>query len=97
MDHAACFSSGKAACRLLHDFQSKGQGKWPVSLDTGFERFAVNEFHRIKTFAILFSIMDYPGNIRMLDLRCSARLAQKSRTGSWIFGQLPADDFEGDD
>jgi hypothetical protein len=37
------------------------------------------------------------GDIRMMNLRRSARLAQKSRTRNRIFRELPTDDFECND
>ena len=56
----------------------------------------MDKLHRIKAFAILLTVMNDAGNIRMLNLRGGAGFPQKSRTSSGIFRQLSTDDFEGD-
>jgi hypothetical protein len=96
MDHAANFRCGQAACCLLNYFQREREAQWSIALHTRFERFATDELHRIKAFAILLAIMDYSGKIRVLNLRSRACFAQKTRTRSWILCQLSPDHLERD-
>ena len=94
MDNTACFSRRQTACCLFCHLQCQSQRKRPAALHPRFERFAMDQFHRVKTFAILFAIMNHPRDIRMLDLRSRTRFPQESGMCCGIFGQLSTDDFE---
>src|SRR4029450_5366672 len=56
----------------------------------------MDKLHRIKALPILFTVMRYSRNVRMMNLRGRAGFAQKSGTSSGIFRQLSTDDLEGD-
>src|SRR5262249_1163243 len=73
MDHTACFRGSQRARGLFNYFQGKGEWHRPVTTDTGFQRFALDQFHGIETLAILLSIISYPGNIRMMNVSSGAR------------------------
>src|SRR6476620_4425787 len=94
MHHAANFRCGQSARCLLNDFKRERQGQWSVTLNTGFERFAFDKFHCVKTFTVLLTVMRHACNVRMMNFCGCARFAQKARARDWIFCQLPANHLE---
>jgi hypothetical protein len=94
--HAAGFRCGQAARCLLNDFKRERQGQWSITLHTGFERFAFDKFHRVKTFAVLLTVMRHACNVGMMNFCGCAGFAQKTGPRGRIFCQLPADDLERD-
>src|SRR4029077_14867169 len=65
--------------------------------DLGFERFAFDQFHDIKTFAILFAVMTDARDVRMMNLRGRARFAQETRSDSGHLRDFSIYDFKSDD
>jgi hypothetical protein len=94
MHNAACFRGGKATRCLLDHFKRERQWQGSGPLQAGLQRFTFDKFHRIKVFAILLAVMGDPCHVRVMNLRSSARFAQKSRASDWIFRQLQTDNFE---
>src|SRR5262249_13874017 len=96
MYDAANFRCGQASRCLLNDFKRERQCQGSITLHTRFERLAFHKFHRVKTFAILLTVMRYAGYVRMMNFGGCACFAQKTRTSSWIFGEFPTDDLQRD-
>src|SRR4029077_170043 len=94
MYNAACFGGGKPTRCLLDHFKRERQWQGSGPLHAGLQSFTFDKFHRVEVFAILFPVMSDPCNVRVMNLRSSARFAQKSRACNWISRQLQTDNFE---
>ena len=94
MHHAACFRGSQRARGLLNYFQRESERHWPITAHTGFQRFALDQFHGIETLAVLLSIISHPSNIWMMNVRSCARFAQKTRPRAGILRDAPVDDLE---
>src|SRR5262249_19367319 len=97
MHDTACFSSNQRPCRLLNYFQRKREWHWPVAADTGFERFALDQFHGIKTLAVSLPIVSDASDVWMTNVRRCARFTQKTRPRVGNLCYAAVDDFESND
>src|SRR5207249_10870717 len=95
MHHTAHFRGSQCERGLLDYFQSNSEGQWPITAHTGFQRFALDQFHGIETFAILFSVVSHLSNVWMMNVRSRARFAQKTRPRAGILRHTPVDDLKG--
>src|SRR5438067_10137613 len=95
MHNAACFRSGESTCRLLDYIQSDGERHWSVAAHTCFKRFAFDQFHRVKTLAILFAVICHASHIWVTNVRRRTRFAQKTGPRARILRDLAIDDLEG--
>ena len=90
MDDAAGFRGRERARGLFDDFKRLRHRQWSGSLHSRFERFPFHQLHRVKTFAVLFAVMNDAGNVRMMNLCGGAGFPQKTRPRHGIIGQFPA-------
>src|SRR4029077_9791487 len=97
MHDAASFSCCQGARRVLHHFECHSERHWAVATDLGFERFAFDQLHDIKTFAGLFAVVTDARDIRMTDLRGQPRFTQEARPCPGILRDLAVDYFKRDD
>jgi hypothetical protein len=95
MHYAADFCDSQRARGLFNYLQGKSERHWPIAAHTGFERLALDQFHRIETLAVLFTIKSHPSDIGMMNVRSRTRFAEKTRPRAGILGHLPVDDLEG--
>jgi hypothetical protein len=79
---------------LLNHFKRQRQRTFAPHF--GFERFAFDQFHDVKTFAILFAVMTDARNVRVMNLRGCTRFAQETRSDSGHLRDLSVDDFKSD-
>src|SRR5690242_21904412 len=96
MHHTANFRCGQSTRSLLNDFKGQRQGEGAITLHAGFERFAFDKFHRVKTFTVLLTVMRHACNVGMMNFCGCAGFTQKTRTGGWIFCELSTDYLERD-
>ena len=59
-----------------------------------FERFAFNQFHRVKTLTVLFSVICHPGHIWMTNVCRRTRFAQKTGPRARILRDFAIDNLE---
>src|SRR5207253_11398770 len=57
MHNAACFSGGERACTLLNHFKRGTERHRALTPDLGLKRFALDQFHNVKTFTVLFPVV----------------------------------------
>src|SRR5437667_8980725 len=95
MHHTAHFRGSQCERGLLNYFQRNSERHWPITAHTGFERFALDQFHGIETFAVLLAVISHPSNVWMMNVRSRARFAQKTRPRAGILRHFPVDDFQG--
>src|SRR6266700_3598050 len=95
MHYAAYIRGSQCARGLLDYFQGKSERHWPITAHTGFQRFALDQFHGIETFAVLLAVISHPSNIWMMNVRSRARFAQKTRPRAWILRHTPIDHLKG--
>src|SRR5260370_2113322 len=86
MNDAACFCRRQCARGLLNYFQCNGKRHWTFATNPGLERFALDQFHDVETFAVLLSVMTDTRDFRMMDLRGCSCLPQAARPDSGPFG-----------
>src|SRR5207248_3188560 len=79
MHHTAYFRSSQCERSLLNYLQGESERHRPITTNTGFECFPLDQLHRIETLAIPLSVKSHPRNIRMMNVRSGARFAQKTR------------------
>src|SRR5207245_3267023 len=84
MHHTAGFSCGESACRLLDYVQRDGEGHRPVATHTSFQRFALDQFHRVETLTILLPIISHPRDVGMMNIRSRTCFAKKTGTSARI-------------
>ena len=89
-------SRSQCARSLFCYFQGEGERHWPFTPDARLERLSLDQFHDIKTLAILFSIVTDLRDIRMVNLRSGARFAEETRASAGIFRHCAIDHFERD-
>src|SRR6266513_1143385 len=95
MYHTAHLRGSQCERGLLDYFQSNSEGHWPIAAHTAFQRFAFDQFHGIKTFAVLLAVISNPSNIRVMNIRSRAGFAQKAGSCAGILRHASIDDFEG--
>src|SRR4029077_18941205 len=91
MHDAALFSGGQRARGLLNHFKRQGKRHWTFATNPGLERFALDQFHDVETFAVLLSVMTHTRDVRMMDLRGCSCLAQEARTYAGNSRNSPVD------
>src|SRR6266550_5274728 len=57
MHDAACFGGSQSARNLLDNFQRERKRQWTFPPDFGLECFALDQFHDIEAFAVMFTVM----------------------------------------
>jgi hypothetical protein len=97
MHNAALFRGGQRARGLLNHFKRQRERQRTFAPHFGLERFAFDQFHDVETFAVLFTVVSDPRDIRMADLRGRARFAQEARSRPWILCDSSVDYFKRDD
>ena len=88
------FSAAAECARgLFNHFKCKRERHWTFATNFGLERFALDQFHDVETFAVLLSVMTHTRDVRVMDLRGCSRLAQEARPYARNFrnalGRLP--------
>ena len=78
VDDAVRFRGREGARGLLHHFERQRERQRPFAADPRFERFALDQLHDVKAFAILLSVMRDARDVRMMQLRGGTRFAQES-------------------
>src|SRR6476619_2984450 len=94
MYDTACFRSGESACRLLDYIQRDGERHRPIAAHTRFKRFAFDQFHRVKTLAVLFAVICHPSHIWVTNVCRRTRFAQKTGPRTRILRDFAIDDLE---
>ena len=75
MDDTTGFSSYQSACSLLDDVQRDGERHRSITPHTRFESLAFDQLHRVKTLAILLTVISHSSHIWVADVRRSTRFA----------------------
>ncbi len=96
MHNAACFGGGERACTLLNHFKRETERHRALTPDLGFECFALDQFHNVKTFTVLFAVVTDARDVRMTNLRGRARFAQETRLDSGHLRDLSVYNFKSD-
>src|SRR6266545_3761485 len=73
MNDAACFRRRQCARGLLNHFECQRERHWALTPDLGLKRFALDQFHNVKTFTLLFAVVTDTRDVRMTNLRGRAR------------------------
>src|SRR6266550_5118285 len=97
MDNAAGFGGSQSARNLLDNFQRERKRQWTFPPDFGLECFALDQLHHIEAFAIMFTVMTHPRDVRMMNLCGRARFAQETRSDSGHLRDFSVYDFKCDD
>src|SRR4029077_11765403 len=97
MHNAACFGGGERARTLLNHFQRETERHRALTPDLGLKRFALDQFHNVKTLTVLFAIVSDTRDVRMTNLRGRARFAQEARPRAGILSDSSVDYFKRDD
>src|SRR6266550_823808 len=97
MHNAACFGGGQSACTLLNHFKRETERHRALTPDLGLKRFALDQFHNVKTFTVLFAVVTDTRDIRMANLRSRARFAQEARSRPGVLCDYSVDYFKRDD
>src|SRR5947208_2172969 len=96
MHNAACFGGGQRACTLLNHFKRETERHRALTPDLGLKRFALDQFHNVKTFTVLFAVVTDTRDVRMTNLRGRVRFAQETRLDSGHLRDLSVYNFKGD-
>src|SRR5438132_3060812 len=96
MDNAARFGGGERACTLLNHFKRETERHRALTPTLGLKRFALDQFHNVKTFTLLFAVVTDTRDIRMANLRGRARFAQEARLDSGHLRDLSVYNFKSD-
>ena len=83
-------AAASARVGLFDDLERLRYRQWSGSLDSRFERFPFDQLHRVKTFTVLFAVMNDARDVRMMNLGGGAGFTQKTRPRHGIIGQFPA-------
>src|SRR5262249_826821 len=94
MHYPTDFCDSQRARGLFNHFQREGERHWPITAHTGFQRFALDQFHGIEALTVLLSVVSHAGDIWMMNVRSCACLAQKTRPRPGILSHASADDLE---
>src|SRR6266446_8873942 len=93
---AARFGGSQRTRRLLDNFQRECKRQWTFAPHFGLECFALDQFHDVKTFAVLFSVMTDPRDVWMMNLRSGAGFTQKARPDTGSLRDFPINHFQRD-
>src|SRR5436190_20811465 len=96
MDNAARFGGSQSARNLLNHFKRETERHRALTPDLGLKRFALDQFHNVKTFTALFAVVTDTRDVRMTNLRGRARFAQETRPDSRHLCHLSVYDFKSD-
>src|SRR6476661_8080338 len=94
MYDTAGFCSSESACSLLDYIQGDRERHRSIAAHTRFKRFAFDQFHGVKTLAILFAVICHPSHIWVTNVRRRTRFAQKTGPRARILRDLPINDLE---
>src|SRR5712691_5558227 len=97
MNDAACFRRRQCARGLLNHFECQRERHWALTPDFGLKRFALDQFHNVKTFTLLFAVVTDTRDVRMTNLRGRPRFAQEARSRPGILCDCSVDYFKRDD
>src|SRR6266480_6638090 len=97
MHNAACFGGGERACTLLNHFKRETERHRALAPDLGLKRFALDQFHNVKTFTVLFAVVTDTRDVRMTNLRGRPRFAQETRSRPGVLCDCSVDYFKRDD
>src|SRR5258708_8295060 len=90
----AGFCSSESACSLLDYIQGDGERHRSIAAHTRFKRFPFDQFHRVKTLAILFAVICHASHIWVTNVCRRTRFAQKTGPRARILRDLAIDDLE---
>ena len=94
MHNATGFCSHQSARGLFNYVQHKWERQGSVTAYTRFERFALDQFHRVETLAILFAVICHPSHIWMTNVRRRSRFAQKTRPCARVLRDFAIDNLK---
>src|SRR5262249_19161652 len=94
MHDTAGFCSNKSTCSLFNHIQCQGERHGSVATYTRFERFAFDQFHRVETLAILFTVICHSSHVWMTNVRGRTRFAQKTRSRARVLRHFAIDNLE---
>src|SRR5712692_7999900 len=97
MDNAACLGGSQRARNLVNHFKRETERHRALTPDLGLKRFALDQFHNVKTFTVLFAVVTDTRDVRMTNLRGRARFAQETRSDSGHLRDLSVYNFKRDD
>src|SRR5947208_5421966 len=97
MHNAALFGGGQRACTLLNHFKRETERHRALTPDLGLKRFALDQFHNVKTFTVLFAVVTDTRDVRMTNLRSRPRFAQEARSRPGVLCECSVDYFKCDD
>src|SRR5712691_4625208 len=80
MHNAACFGGGERASTLLNHFKRETERHRSLTPDLGLKRFALDQFHNVTTFTLLFAVVTDTRDVTMTNLRGRARCAKEARS-----------------
>src|SRR5207244_3421448 len=70
---------------------------WTFPPDFGLECFALDDFHNVKTFTVLFAVVTDMRDVGMTNLRGRARFAQEARSRPGVLCDCSVDYFKRND
>src|SRR4029077_19330958 len=94
MHDATGFCSDKSARCLFNYIQCDGKRHRSITAYMCFERFAFDQFHRVKALAILLAVIRHPGHVWVTNIRRRTCFAQKTGPRAGILCDLAIDDLE---
>src|SRR5512132_4402540 len=94
MHDTAGFCSGESTCGLLDYIQRNGEWHSAIAAHARFERFAFDQFHRVKTLAILLAVICHASHIWVTNVCRRTLFAQKTGPRARILRDLAIDDLE---
>src|SRR5213594_2847577 len=92
--HASAAASARALCSITSSARLSGIG--PSTPNLGLKGFALDQFHNVKTFTVLFAVVTDTRDVRMTNLRGRARFAQETRLDSGHLRDLSVYNFKSD-
>src|SRR5439155_12091998 len=92
----ARFGGSQSARNLLDNFQRERKRQWTFPPDFGLECFALDHFHHIEAFAVLFTVMTDPRDVWMVNVRSGAGFTQEARARPGILCDSSVDYFKRD-
>jgi hypothetical protein len=96
MYNPALFRGRERTRRLLDYFERDCERHWTFASDLGLERFALDQFHNVKTFTVLFTVMTDPRDVWMMNVRSGPGFTQKARPYAGSLRDSPIDHFQRD-
>src|ERR1700683_4627271 len=96
MDQSLSLGRDKGARDLAHDPQGEIEADWPRPLDSAFNGFPINIFHRIEKPGVGFSKVESPGHVRMRKLRSRTCFSNETLFDGVTGNKLGVNDFQRD-